>query len=420
MLAAAALGLTACTPTDVGGGSADANTIDGDLAGRIDTAVETALQQSGSSAAIVGFWTEDSGEYVRSYGDEDLDPNARIRGAQATQPVMCALVLDLAASGSLDLDGKVADDLTRQVGLDDVTYRQLCQATSGLADFKSGYADIFANNPTRPWAERELLAQSLVHSPLPWPGLDVNLSDTNALLAGRALHVRTDEPLSDLLSEHVYSKAGMGSSYFPENSDLTVRGETMEGLTYPLAAGAPVCDAEPVAVSEVSPSMLSGAGATVTTVTDMKNFYESYLGGTFGGEEFSGLVTETTPTANPERDEQGEPVVAEGAEATEPDPNAQAWGFGIEKQGPLYGQSGAITGTLTAAYHDPETGFSVVVALNNSAAGAGFAKTLAFQLSSIAGESGVSTETPWTADEQAAALAERAICQPAAEEAPAE
>ncbi|MGO1539964.1 MAG: serine hydrolase domain-containing protein [Leucobacter sp.] len=416
MLAIAALGLTACTGSGSGESSADVNTVSGPFAESIDVAVDSAMQLSRSSSAIVGVWTEDSGEYVRSYGDGDLDPSVQIRAAQASQPVVCALVLDLAANGSLNLDRDISKDLTRQVGIEDITYRQLCNATSGLADFKSGFGDIFANNPTRPWAERELLAQSLVHSPLSWPGLDVHVTDTNALLAARVIDVTSDQSIGDLLEDRVFKQAGMESSYYPNDGNNTLTGDAMTGYTFPKSGGDPVCDVDPVEIEELSPSMLGGAGATVTTVSDLKNFYESYLGGQFGGEEFAGLVTDTTPTKNPERDDNGDPVEEE--EEAEPDHAAREWGFGIEKVGPLYGQSGAITGTMTSAYHDPESGLTVVVALNNSTAGAAFAKALAFQIASLAGENGAGAEMPWTAEVQAEALAERAICQadPEAEE----
>jgi D-alanyl-D-alanine carboxypeptidase len=71
-----------------------------------------------------------------------------------------------------------------------------------------------------------------------------------------------------------------------------------------------------------------------------------------------------------------------------------------------------MTGTLTSAYHDPATGFTVVIALNNSSAGASFAQNLAFQLAALAG-----ANVEWTAEDQAAALSEKAICPLPAEEA---
>ena len=402
LLAVAALGLTACTGGGTFSSSGDVDTADEALTARIDEAIESAMAQSGSTEAIVGVWGTDDGDYVRAYGSDQINGGSRIRGAQATQPVVCALLLDLSAGRGPDLDREVAKDLTRQVGIDGVTYRQLCDMRSGIADFKSGYRDLFANNPTRYWPEQELIAQGLVDSPLSWPGLNMHQSDTNAALLSRALRVRTGEELRDLLSEHVFQPAGMGSSYYPDLGSTELP-DGMTGLTYPSSGGKPVCEAEPVAVPEVSPSMLGGAGATVTTVTDLKNFYEHYLGGTFGGE-LATVTTESFPAKNPKRDADGNPT-------SEPDAEGRQWSFGVEKQGPLFGRSGAITGTLTAAYHDPESGYSVVVSLNNSSAGAGFAKALAFELAAISAESGSGPDLPWSAEDQAAALAKAAVCQ---------
>lgn len=414
VIAAVSLALTACTGDGGATASVDENTLEGGLVTSIDEAVESAMAQSGSTSAVVGVWGagEDGGAYVRGYGD--VEAGAQLRAAQAAQPVMCALLLDLVDEGDIQsLDRNVSADLTRQVGIDDITYRQLCTHTSGLADFKGAYRDINVNNPTRPWSARELLSEALVRSPLEWPGLDFHQSDANAVLLARAIEIETGESVATLLEEHVFEAAGMGSSYVSDS--LTLPDGALTGLTYPSSGGDPVCDVEaPTEVAEVSATMLSGAGSTVSTVTDLKNFYEQYLGGAFGGEELAALPIDVAPTANPERDENGEPVETE--EEEEPDPGARMWGFGVEQTGPLLGRSGAITGTITAAYHDPETGYSVVVALNNSSAGAGFAKTLSFHLAALSAEAGAAPELPWTAEDQAASLAESAICQSTEEE----
>lgn len=410
VLAVAALGLTACTGGPSLTAAGDANTVNADLSANIDAAIESAMQLSGSTEAVVGVWGE-GGEYVRGYGESGVDGKTRFHGAQATQPVMCALLLDAVNDGRIELDEPVSTDLPRQSGIGDVTYSQLCEMRSGLADYKAAYTDIFVNNPTRPWPEQELIAEGLARSPLSKPGTDFANSDTNAVLLGRALSVEAAQSLPSLLSERVFSEAGMSSSYYPKFSATEVNGDALQPLSYPSAGGAPACDAGVVTHGGVSANMLAGAGATVTTVTDLKNFYEAYLGGTFGHEA---LVTETQPTANPERDAEGNPT----GEAAD---NGVQWSFGMEKVGPLYGRSGAITGTISAAYHDPATGFSVVVALNNSSAGANFARALAFELAALSTAAGSGPEVPWSAEDQAGTLAEAAVCQSApAEEAPAE
>lgn len=431
MLAAAAIGLTGCTDSGPLGGDDEVNSVSAELAGTIDEAVASAMQLSGSDAAVVGVWSA-SGEYVHGYGD-GVTAASPIRAGQASQPVMCALVLDLAEKEELELDRKVSKDLPRQLGIEDITYGQLCNATSGLGDFKANISDIFANNPTRPWGDRELLAHAFAESPETTPGTAQLVSDSGAMLLARALQQHTGTPISALLEERVFGPSDMGRSRYP--SDVLTATELpdggLTGYTYLFSNGAPVCTvpgeaegetvaAEPTAVEKVSPSMLSGAGATITTVTDLKRFYESYLSGGFGGEEGADLVkTLWTPPAtdDPETPAEGEASAeapAEGEEAA-PAPTG-GWTFGLRKEGPLYGMSGNMTGTITAAYHDPDSGFTVVVALNNSSAGAPFATALAFQLAALAG-----AEVAWTAEDQAAALAENAVCQPApAEEAPAE
>lgn len=407
VLSVLALSLTACTSSTVEVGDATANTISGDTATSIEEAVNNAMKLSGSTSAVVGVWQGEDAAYVQGFG-EGVDANTKIRGAQATQPVMCAALLDLVADGTLSLDRKVTSDISRQVGIDDVTYGQLCTDTSGLADFKGEVRDIFANNPTRTWPDRELLAQSLADSPLSWPGLDVHIADTNALLLGRALHQVTEAGLPDLLQKRVFATAGMTSSYYPNDlmNDTTVN-DGMVGYTYPMASGKPVCDVEqPTRVAEVSPSMLSGAGATVTTVTDLKNFYAHYLDGSFGADS-KALITETVSTINPKRDEDGKPLEEQKEPSKKAKKAERFWGFGLEKIDSLYGMSGSMTGTITAAYHDPESGFSVVVALNNSTAGANFARNLALQLAAISGE-----EMTVSAEDRAESLSAAAVCQP--------
>lgn len=406
-ISVSALALAGCTGSGEGGGSTDVATVSEGFASGIDEAIGTAMELSHSSSAIVGIWTPESGEYVRAYGDGEIDSGAHFRAAQSSQPFMCALLLSHVADGRIELGTKVSEDLTRQVGIGDATYEQLCKQTSGLADFKSAFQDINVNNPTRPWSDRELLAQSLVNSPLSWPGLDVHRSDSNALLLGRALNVGQDASVSEMLQNRVFGPANMSSTYVPASGELEMRGEAMIGQSFPSSGGKAVCDADPVDMTQVAPSILGTASSSVTTVTDMKRFYDQYFAGTFGNEETTPLLTDSFPTENPERDDQGEPV----GDPPEETPGQQKWSFGVENVGPLYGLSGAVPGTLSAAYQDPETGYTVVIALNNSSAGAGFAKNLAFQLASISAENGVAMEVPWTVDGQAEALSEGAVCQ---------
>lgn len=383
----------------------EVNSIDGTLADSITAAVENAMQLSGSTQAIVGVWAGESGEYIQAFGEGDINANTQFRGAQTTQPMVCAALLEYVEEGRLKLEREVAKDLTRQVGIDGVTYAQLCDMNSGIADYKGTYRDIFANNPERPWAERELIAQGIIDSPLSWPGLDFHQSDTNAIILERALRLKFGLDSEELLDSKVASPAGLRDTYYPDLSSIEVSGNALTPLTYPLSDGEPVCDVETTEVPGVSPSQLAGAGAAITTVGNLNTFYREYVDGQFGGETGAKLVREQSPTRNPERDKNGEPTA-------EIENNWRNWSFGLEVVGPLYGRTGAITGTISTVYYDPESGFSVVVVLNNSTAGDGFARHLAMQLAALASEAGVGpAELSWTSESRAENMAKGAVCQ---------
>ena len=74
-------------------------------------------------------------------------------------------------------------------------------------------------------------------------------------------------------------------------------------------------------------------------------------------------------------------------------------------------------GTSSAVFSDPETGLTVAVVLNNSAAAAGVAASLAWELAAIAskapaaaGETAPEAGLPWTAQQYHDAIAAAAIC----------
>lgn len=398
-LISAALVLSGCTgdgatPTSAGkefGGSIDTS---------ITEAVTEALEQARATQALVAIWAPWSGDFVKAITTDGstLEPNSQFRAAQSSQAVICAALLSLVNDGEFSLKRKVQNDVPRQVGIEGITYGQLCQATSGLADYKDGLQETFANVPERLWPERELIASGVVLSPLSAPGAQLHLSDTNAVLLGRALEVSLSRPLRDTLAEHVFERLELDDTYFAEPTRLTID-SPLSSTAYRMAGGALVCDVEqPASALEVSSSMLAGAGATVTTVTDMRDFYAEYLSGAFEWGGTKGLVTKTDNASD--------------APAENADQSVQ-WGFGLKHVAPLWGNSGAITGTASAAFHDPKSGYSVVVALNNSSAGANFAELLALKLTSLVADEapGGLGELSWDAAQVEQSMKDSAVCQ---------
>lgn len=368
-------------------------------ASAVQKVVKTALKQSGSTEALVGIWAPWEGDFVQGITTDGstLSLDTPFRAAQSSQTVVCAALLSLVNDGELELKRKVSKDLPRQVGIEGITYGQLCEGTSGLADFKKGFEEAFANNPTRLWPERELIAAGIVRSPLAEPGKAFHHSDTNALLLGKALSVVTQQSLAEILEERVFDETDMNRSTYPEPTELKLSDQSFKSSVYPIKAGALQCDAL-TAVDAVSNSMLAGAGGTVSTLTNLRDFYAKYLSGSFEAGSTKDIVKKTLP------------FTAATAEAPA---SIETWGFGLMNIGPLWGNAGSMTGTISAVFHDPTSGYTVVVALNNSSAGADYAKNLALKLTSVVAEKapGGLADLPWSEEEVTAALSEGAVCQ---------
>ncbi len=412
-----ALTLSGCAGTTKSGAKQIKSAGD-EVVAKVDATVEQAMQNTKSTQAIVGVWLPDGKAYVRGYGD-GVNARTAIRAAETTSPMMCALLLGIAEDGYIKLDQKVSKDLKHQPSLGDVTYEQLCNGASGFADYTESLRYFTAVNPDRPWQSNELFAQSLAHSPLPYAGVNRYLSDADPILIGRAARLKTARSTENLMREYVYDKAGLEDTFYPDlySEDDQLPRNTMQPIAYPGGVGEPACEAEPQRIERVSPSFVPG-GATVTTVYDIHDFYQALFKGKYGKKKDFELLNQPASLVNPPRDDQGNPTEEVQPVAEGEIPHREIV-LGAEKVGPLYGRTGWLPGTVSGAYIDPETGFMLIIALNNSSVSEGAADAALLKLAAdLAPESGVAV--PWSVETANNRFNEFVICAPTPEQAPEE
>jgi D-alanyl-D-alanine carboxypeptidase len=186
-----------------GGGRADPP-----LAARLQETLdrERAAQDiPGAAAAVVA---RGRVVWVGASGLADVRRRAPVRRgtrfaiASITKPFVAGLVVQLAATGVLDLDDPLSRWVPRFPGARGITLRQLLDQTSGLDDYV-GDGRFLAAERRRgsgsEWAPRQLLRY--VPSPLAAPGERWNYSNANYLLLGlaveRATHLRIGSQLPD-------------------------------------------------------------------------------------------------------------------------------------------------------------------------------------------------------------------------------
>ncbi|MFT2817465.1 serine hydrolase domain-containing protein [Leifsonia sp. A12D58] len=411
MLTIAALGLSGCTPAAdaaIDGHGQLSSAFDAATTEKLNAALADGIAWSASSGGIAdvsapwgGKWVVGSGTTTIG-GATPMAADMHFRIGSTTRPMTCTVLLKLVDTGEVALDDKVSKYLTRMPDAEDFTLGELCQGTSGIADYTTNLATQFVRNPTRIWPPVELLSTGLAKERTETPGGGWADSNSGFVMLGLALEAATGQSWDSLYKQYIFDPVGMDDTSFPDRSDFSLPAPAPQGYSAGINAdGSTVCDPM-VNDTALSNSMSWVSGGVVSTVGDLSKWARTLAEGS--------LVSKKSATAQ-------WTTIPKGANAA----SWQGYGLGVQQLGPMRGHSGSIPGFVTAAFADPDSGLTVVVMLNNSTAGVGFAEALAERFVSIAaqapavgGARAPGLELPWSEDQATAAMKAGAVCQPPA------
>ena len=211
------------------------------------------------------------------------------------------------------------------------------------------------------------------------------------------LEERTGRSWSELAQQYVLGPLDIENTSVPAPDDVRTPG-TLGGFSAGLFADGTADCAVSLDLSAKSSSMGAAAAGAVSTLEDAKRLSEAFATGALLTEATARKVWDTVPP---------------GADV----PSWYAQGLGGMQYGPLRGTAGETAGSLTAAFTEPETGLTVVVALDNSTSGAAFVREVAFALASIGSKAAPAAdremplvELPWSLDQAKAKMNELAVC----------
>ncbi|BDV32333.1 serine hydrolase domain-containing protein [Microbacterium terricola] len=384
-------------PTQADGGFPD------ETGQRLQDAVAAAMTATGSTGAIVGVWAPWSGSWVDGIGTQSPTDDTPVTAdltfpvADVTRSMTCDVLYILDARKVLDADDSVTDYVGGVASLADVSLRQLCDSTSGVGSYAPLLLATWLQTPARVWGPLELASYGLGKSSDAIPGSRYLDSDAGYLLLGLALERATGTPAHDLFEQYLAGPLDLEHTLLPAAaSSATDPAGMLTGLYSRKVDGGYQC-AEPTDVTGMSPSIGYTDSGVVSTVDDLHRYVQALAVGSLMADGVDRYDTPYAPAAD-----------------------APTWdrrAGGTVRFGSLVGQFGAVPGHSTAAFADPESGLTVVVTLNNSAAGGKMAAYLARELAAIAskapaagGEAAPDAGLPWTADEQHKKIAKAAIC----------
>lgn len=376
------------------------------VAGQLDPAtteqlqavVERAMAATGSTGAVVGVWVPWAGSWVTALGTsgpggQPASVDMTVPIANVTRLMTCDVLYAMASDGLVSPDDAVTDWVHGVPTLEEVTLQQLCDSTSGVGSFAPQLSGRWIANPPRTWAPGELVAYGMGDKTGLQPGDTFRDSDAGYVLLAQALQRAADRPFDELLRHYVFDPLEMDATTLldPLEEPLT----RLAGLYSNDVDGAVNC-ADPLDVTDLSPTAGYAASGVTSTVADLGRYLRAVAQGT--------------------RAYDSESRFADGLPAYDGAPAYRTAAGGGQTFGPMVGQFGSVPGAIVGAAADRDTGMTVVVVLNNSRANSGVGAHVMRQLAAIAskapasGQQAAEVGLPWTAEEFAGLVDESAIC----------
>ena len=240
---------------------------------KIDTDVQSALQNAGAPGATIAIVEDGAVVYARGFGDRDVtgslpaDVATHYEIGSITKQFTAAAILQLKEAGKIDLDAPLARYLPNAPHARSITIRELLTHTSGLPDYIDGPdVEALASSP----ATYDQLIARVSDKPLQFkPGTGWAYSSTNYLLLGRVVEVVSAESWESYVRAHLFAAAGL-----TETATIAQEPQLPD-----MARGYAGDNGKPVASAPLAESWAGPAGGIVSTVGDLAKWGSALASG---------------------------------------------------------------------------------------------------------------------------------------------
>lgn len=256
-------------------GTSSASTMDG------KDQADALRKVAGSPGALV---VVKDGDSIESYGSGTTrlgtrdEPTAqdRMRVASNTKMFVSTVLLQLADDGKLDLDAPIGQYLPGLVtgdGIDEntITVRQLMRHTAGLATFPGPDVLLDPSLQLDPPEPEQMVERGMRPGSQSEPGAEFRYSNTGYTVLGLLAEKLTGQRLGDALHDRIIEPLGLRETSYAYPGDKRIDGPHVTGYW-----GVPALMAD---VTGYEPGILAGAGALVSSGSDLAVFVEALLDG---------------------------------------------------------------------------------------------------------------------------------------------
>jgi D-alanyl-D-alanine carboxypeptidase len=279
-----------------------------------------------------------------------MQVNNSMRIGSITKTMTATVILQLVDRGKLRLDDPVSKYQPEVPNGKNITIRELLNMTSGLFDYleDEGFQQALAV-VTKVWQPSELLAIAFKHPPYFAPGKGWHYDNTNYILLGLIIEQLTHLPAAQALQRYLFGPLGMHQTSLPPLSSSAIPDPHAQGYLY-RANGTGTSST--LNVTDWNPSWGWTAGSAISTLHDLKIWAKALATGQLlsAATQQQRLSWENLGTWL------GKPF---------------RYGLGVADFGGFLGHNGRIYGFTSWMGYQPQTGATIIVLTNLSAAADG-------------------------------------------------
>ena len=263
------------------------------------------LVDGGFPAALAAVTKADGSTVGVAVGKGNLETgeapplDGEVRIGSSTKTFTAVVILQLVQEGTISLDEPVATylpGLLKGEGIDGskITVRQLLQHTSGLPEYtdQTGHEDPVANRNNY-YSPRDLLDFALKKPADFAPGSQWKYSNTNYVMLSLLAEKVTHRPLAEQITKRITEPLGLNHTYYPNPGEEEIRGTHPHG--YHRNSQGELED-----ITRKDPSEAGGAGAMISTPSELNKFFQAVLDGTLLSQDSIAEMKKTVDAGQPE------------------------------------------------------------------------------------------------------------------------
>lgn len=342
LLPALAVLLAGCASPAVPASSPTPDGLPTPLQMALTDALADAMAEYDVPGAVAGVWLADGGSWTSAQGLADVE-HARPASAATTWPLRSVtksftvtLLLQLVDEGRVSLDDTIDTYVAGVTDGDRITLRELAGMASGNADYTDeAFLQAFTADPEHRFTLDELNGFMLGRPAQFAPGTRHVYTNANTNLLGAVVEEVTGQSYAEALGDRILTPLGLTDTHY-----------LADGGTWAEPHPSGYSAADPTEPSIQNFTIFGPAGGMVSTLEDGRVWSEALAQGSL-----------LEPATQAER-LRGAPLDA--------GPPYDRYALGIGETDVWWGHNGEGLGFTAAVFHDPASGASIVVFMNQS------------------------------------------------------